>query len=240
MNISRDHAFRLQYTIHPWTQDAIIEEVVRNGYTSKEQPFWIKYDVRSVDHSSLWSSYHEEPAPGDFFYRLYPLAEWYWETNSVTPLIMPLAMEVEHLFTKMTRIKVFIQKPGEPIAAHRDLVPGNRYEHIGSEYEARVGQYSGVYRGHRNLVMGENTRHRDQKYLNLKIPLSAQPDNPGKPFIIAKDGERQYLMSDDNFYFLNEYDMFHGCDAVDFYRGVLFIDGILDMEALEAEPKLDF
>ena len=40
--------------------------------------------------------------------------------------------------------------------------------------------------------------------------------------------------------FLNEYDMFHGCGAVDFHRGVIFIDGILNMEALEAEPKLDF
>ena len=240
MNISQEHAFRLEYKIQPQIQNAIIKEVLKSGYTTTEQPFWVQHDVRSVDHSSLWGSYDDEPAPRDFYYRLYPQADWHWETNNITPLIMPLAMQVEHLFEKMTRIKVFIQKPGESIAAHRDLVPGNRYEHIGSAFEARLGAYSGVYWGSRNLRMGENTRHRDQKYLNLKIPVSERLDDSGKSFIIATNGVKRYLLADDNFYLLNEYEMFHGCDFVDFYRGVIFIDGLLDMEALEAETKLDF
>ncbi len=238
--ISHDHAFRLRNKIHPYTQDAIIENVVKGGYTSDEQPFWLKYDVRSLEHASIWGTYDEEPNPPDFFYRLYEDAEWYWEENEVAELVKPLATEVEHLFTKMTRIKAFVQKPGEPISAHRDLTPGHQYRLIANPFQASLGGYSGIFQGHRNLRMPLNTRHSDQKYLNLKIPLSADPASGGKPYIVAKDGVKRYLKSEDHFYFLNEYEMFHGCDAVDFYRGVVFIDGILDMDALEAEPKLDF
>lgn len=240
MNISRDHAFRLRYNIHQWTQDAIIAEAVAGGYTSKIQPFWLKYDVRSLDRDSIVGSYATEKAPGDFFYRLDPRAAWYWEDNGVALLVKPMIAEVGHLFTKVTRIKVFIQKPDMEIASHRDLMPGNNYRSIGGKYKPTVGVFNGTFVGHPNLHVEPNTRHRDQKYLNLKIPLSADPGNPGKPFIIDKDGQKEYLVSDDCFYFLNEYEIFHGCDAVNFYRGVIFVDGMLNMEALEAEPKLDF
>jgi len=238
--ISREHAFRLRYKIHPYTQDAIIENVVRRGYTEPEQPFWLKYDVRSLEHASIWGTYDEEPSPPDFFYRLYPDAEWYWEDNEVAELVKPITAEVEHLFIKMTRIKAFVQKPGEPIAAHRDLTPSHEYRHITNPFQAAVGGYSGYFQGHRNLRMPPNTRHSDQKYLNLKIPLSADPERGGKPYIVPTDGVKRYLKAEDHFYFLNEYSIFHGCDEVDYYRGVIFIDGILNMDAIRDEPKLDF
>ena len=238
-NISRNHAFRLPYKIHPWHQQMIIEEALATGYKSEAQPYWVKHDIRSLHPDSVAGTYQGDKAPGDFFYRLDPRAEWVWEDNEAAETLRPYIEDIGHLFTKMTRIKAFIQIADMEIAAHRDLVPGNEYRNFQSPRNPQLGTMSGIFEGHKRLRWQPNTRHADQKYLNLKVPLTTHPSEGGKPYIWDNDGKK-YLRSEDHLYFLNEYEMFHGCDAVPYYRGVIFIDGILNMEAVEAEPKLDF
>jgi hypothetical protein len=154
-------------------------------------------------------------------------------------LVKSLLEPVEHLFTKLTRVAAFVQTPGMRIGAHRDLIPGNSYKHIQSPYSQKFGGYSGVYRGDPNLIVENNTRHPDQRYLNLKIPISSDPNNSGEPYI-HNGKDKLYLKSNDCYYFINEYEIMHGCDPVNFYRGVIFIDGIINMDVLEQEPKLNF
>ncbi len=235
--ISSDYAFRIGHRISPNVQQAIIHEVLTHGQTANVQPFWVKCDVRSMDRPRGGS----ENPPEDFFYRLDPRTAWHWEDTPLANMVRPMVDSVEHLFTKLTRVKVFIQKPHMAISAHRDLVPGNEYKHISGVYTPTIiGTYCGIYHGHPNLPVEPNTRHRDQKYLNLKIPLTSVEGNYGKPYIIGKSEGKEYLSADGHFYFLNEYEIFHGCDVVDFPRGIIFVDGILDMESLKNEPKLEF
>ncbi len=235
--VSQDLAFKIPYRFHPYVQDAVIEEAIASGYVSDAQPFWIKHDVRSLVSESVDGTWTEKQ-PGDFFYRMDPRAEWFWEDNETAKMLKPTISQVQHLFTKMTRVKVFVQKPDMEIAAHRDLIAGNKYRFIKGPTKPSPGAYSGVYQGHPSLIVEDNTRHSDQKYLALKIPVSADPVSGGRAYVIG-DGKKKYLRAADYLYFLNEYE-FHGCDPVDFHRGVVFVDGILNMEALGKERKIGF
>jgi hypothetical protein len=231
------HAFRIDYKINAETQASIIEETIKHGYTEEAEPYWW-LDARTLDSNSV-EDIKKFPQRG-FQLRLDPRANWHWEDNTVVPAIRPLIESVEHLFTSLTRIGVFIQKPNRKIIAHRDLIPGNEYKLLRNAHDSELGLYDGTFLGHPDLSVEPNTRHSDQKYLNLKIPVSMRVGDAGKPFIINERGEKEYLRAHDHFYFLNEYEILHGCDAVDFGRGVIFIDGMLDMKALELEPKIYF
>jgi len=228
-----ENAFCINHAIDPGIQKEIIDLVVADGFTVESQLFWLKYNVRSLVQSTVPNS---QGAQEDYFYRLDPTVGWFWENTPVTALVRPLITNIEYLFSKLTRVKIFVQKPGMEIPAHRDLVPGNEYKFLTDEFSSTIGSYCGIYKGHPKLVMEPNTRHSEQKYLNLKIPLSTSEKNHGKPFIFV-DGVKTYHSSKNRFYFLNEYEIFHGCDPVDFYRGVIFVDGILDMKVLDAEQK---
>ena len=234
--ISPKHVKFLNYDlkIHPYHQDAIIEHVVREGYTDDVQPFWLKYDVRSLNEDSVAGTYEDGPVPGDFHYRLDPRAEWKWDQNPVKDILVNQLLVVWHLFHKMTRVKVFIQKPGMDIPAHRDFIAGNQYKHFKDRYNSQFGMFYGVYTSHPNLQVETNTRHADQGYYTLKIPITSQPSDHGKPYIIDPDGKKQYIQSNDRAYLLNEVEVYHGCEPVDFYRGVVFVDGIINMAAIDA------
>jgi hypothetical protein len=234
--ISDNHAFCLDRKIHPIIQQTIIDLVMEHGYVAEHEPQWMQCPLRSLDRSTMEST---ENHIKDFHYRLDPQTEWYWEDNEVVPVVRPLIESVEHLYTKLTRVRVFIQLPFSNIITHRDLVSGNDYKFIANAYSPEPGTYCGTFLGHPELTVEPNTRHRDQKYLNLKIPLTTKVGDSGKAFIIG-EGSKQYLVANDRFYFLNEYEIFHGCDPVEYHRGIIFVDGILNMEALELEPKLDF
>ena len=234
--ISDDHAFCLDRRVHPEIQQSIIELVMEHGYMIEPEPQWVQISLRTLDRSTMKDT---ENHIKDFHYRLDPQTEWYWEDNAVVPVVRSLIENIEHLYTKLTRIRAFIQLPFTSVIPHRDLIPGNDYNHIENAYSPEPGAFCGTFMGHPELFVEPNTRHRDQKYLNLKIPLTTKVGDSGKAYII-EEGTKKYLVANDRFYFLNEYEIFHGCDPVEFHRGIIFVDGILNMKELKSERKLNF
>ena len=235
-----DYAFRLPYKIHPYHQDAIIEETVKLGSIDEDRPYFIRHEVRTLVPESIDGAYYGSmpPTDADFFFRLNPVGEWQWLDNAAAEVLKPYHEMVRHLFVKLTRVKVFIQRPGHIIHPHRDLVPGNQYEGLDDPYTQAPGDFNGVYAGHPLIPTAPNTRHADQKYLNLKVPLTSQPGNHGLPYLVWNGG-RYFIDSRDHMYCINEVELLHGVEPVEFYRGIVFFDGIMDIEAIEAE-KIPF
>ena len=237
--VHSDHAFRLRHRISHADQNAIIEYIVKNGYDVDSIPIWHRCDIHSLDFESVSGMYVGKPVPSDFYFRMWLDAEWHWEDTWLAEKVQELVRPVRHLFTKFTRIKAVVQRPGTVLNPHRDLATGNVYKHLRGPYNSKLGRFTGVYQGRKNVLIPANTRHRDQKYLNLKIPLSVHPTDPG-PLYIMHGEEKQYLDAQGHYFFLQEYPIFHGCEASDFHRGVILVDGLLNMEAVEEEYKLNF
>lgn len=234
--IDLDYAFVLpEHKIHPYHQDAIIEEAVKLGTVADENPVFVRHDVRVVDWEKTDIPYDGDTPPADFYYRLEPESHWKWLDNDAATILRPYVEGVAHLFHHITRVKVFLQTPGMAINAHRELVPGNHYRAIRSPLDSSYGASSGVYQGEQGVRVSENDRHKAQRYLTVKVPLTSQPGDPGRPYVV-KD-ERVFFNTHDCLYAINEYEMAHGAEPVDFWRGVSFIDGILDMQALEWAMK---
>jgi hypothetical protein len=219
-------------------------------YAGKDTtPFWRLKIVRSVDSASVPESalrwFATEAAPDQTFHRwayqcrLDDTLQWRWLDEDAGRRISAILAPIAPCFQLITRVNINLQIPGQNLPMHRDLVAGNEYDGLDSETHWRPGKRRLRYicdpwlEKVRPLA---NREHRNGGYYAVRIPLSERPDDPGLPYIVH-DNQKWYYATKDRVFFLNEYEVYHGADPVDFWRGVIFVAGILDPAHLQALDK---
>ena len=219
----------------------------KGGLEGSAAPCWAALPVTDVATSSIppgvqaWLEQNpDNRVTWTYLSRLDPDLEWRWLDHEASHLLRRLLEPWQGLFRKITRVKIFVQLPGQRIEPHRDLVAGHRYEHMMDPESAAPGPVPAVYLGRAwmaDLLPGpERTIHHEQGYLSLKIPISERPGDPGRPYVVAGP-ERVVFSSDDHLYFMNEYEVLHGAEVAEFHRGVVFVDGIHAPEAMRAVER---
>lgn len=203
------------------------------------QKFWTSLILRTIDRSSLPEAVRDfDNSKLEFFYRQRPEIRWEWIDNEATAMVRELVKPVERLFTKLTRVKIFLQVPGLRTPMHKDLVAGNFYK-VKGPYTYLRGHTFVKHLGDEALnkldPAPDTAMHRKQGYFALKIPLTEIAGDYGKQVIITK--KPYFYFHGGNYYFLNEA-CWHGAEASPFYRGVIFVDGLMDMEAVRAIDPL--
>lgn len=212
-------------------------------------PFWRLKVLRSVDPASVPESvlhwFATEAAPGQTFARwayqcrLDDTLSWRWLDEDAGQRITAILAPIARCFQLVTRVNINLQIPGENLPMHRDLVAGNEYDGLESETHWRPGPRRLRYTGDPWLEKVRplaNREHRSGGYYAVRIPLSERPDDPGLPYIVHGD-QKWHYSTKERVFFLNEYEVYHGADPVDFWRGVIFIAGILDPTQLQALDK---
>lgn len=81
-----------------------------------------------------------------------------------------------------------------------------------------------------------DTQHKANNNLAIKFPLTDNPGDNGCP-VLQVDGDVMKYSVGNHAFALNEVELFHGSMPVNHTRGVLFLDGIIDIDALMALPR---
>ena len=184
-----------------------------------QEAFWKSFTLMSTEKNIPHNS--QPKGLSDFWQRHHTELDWQWISSDITDLVKNEISKIRHLYLHLNRVKILLQNPGTTVPMHKDPVAGSKY---GGQVFSPPDP---------DIEIKENTYHRDQNYLCIKIPLTSQPKNNGEPRLEI-GGKRYRYEVGRNFFLLNEIEMTHGADPVDFYRGVIFIDGLLNMEAVGA------
>ena len=157
--------------------------------------------------------------------RMDPTKDWEWKTDPLSQTVKRLVEPFVHHYSHLTRVELLIQKPGEAVYCHKDRITGQIYNGIVSTvgFEEDWEKYGPV-------CNADPTQHEKQRFFGGRLSLGAC----GKSYIlqsISSRPEKVYYHYDNQFFFLNE-DVFHGADAVGFWRGVVFFDGIQNPEVM--------
>jgi hypothetical protein len=207
---------------------------------------WVGKPIRGVNKKSLPTPLIDMPATRyEFMLRHDPRIEWEWEVDEVSELTQELIRPIKHFYKHITRVKILMQIPGFEIPAHRDITPGNTYDNMQNEFIGHIGATNQiVYRGpkwlHDVFPIIESNLHAQQGYYALKIPIDLDNTDRRSYVIDVVDFDPKQGYKDKKIYYdfggqpywLNEYECLHGVDAGSEWRGVLFMDGILDMDAI--------
>lgn len=226
--------------------------------TAQEQQSIIDYAYQSVDHWSgqvqVWAQGDDSYDPTDCFgriqitrlteasrqrafqdpnissdwlnwaCRLDPDLEWEWVDTPITPVIKNIVGRISHLYERFNRALILVQKPGSAIAMHTDKVMRNSYQ--GEMFDP--GPTTQLFTHDNDLHWAKN------RYLTLKFPLTEKPGDNGAPLIEIDHQVYRYDVGR-SLFAINEVDAKHGAAAVGHRRGVLFLDGILDMSRLSQD-----
>jgi len=202
------------------------------------KPFWISDGCRSLVESQYTEELSEQMG-GRYTYlnRLNPNSQWNWIEGSIKDIVSKYLKRLERIIPNPTRISVIMQIPGKEVPLHRDLVVGEVYNNMKCSTETTWGKHKLPYRGdpwlekYVNIV--DRGLHRKQAYYGLRIPLTERESDNGFPYL------RDHVNNEDipydvgrNIFLLNEATVEHGARACDFYRGVVIVDGLLNLEAL--------
>lgn len=166
-----------------------------------------------------------------------------WLDNPITQEFYDnIFLKIKHLFKFVSRIIILRLEPGYPIPFHKETSYLGNYTNL----ESHLGRYI----SNKSLITPENEHllndrfayrvdrehHAKQKGYGLRLPLTTVAGNNGNTLLKIGDELLKYDTKD-MLFALNEVDIFHGAAATEFQRGVIYIDGILDMNAVAAEPK---
>ena len=160
--------------------------------------------------------------------RLHPELEWEWVDTPITDILKSYVKQIEHLYIKFNRVLILVQKPMSQIPFHTDKAVRNFY----GEEQFTPGPATDI------LFQDNNYHWEFNRYLTLKFPLTSIPLDNGKPMIKIDDVEYQYNVNN-KLFAINEVDILHGAKAVEHQRGVVFLDGLLNYEALKKETWFD-
>ena len=233
-----------EFTIE--NQRAVIEWTRENGHVlpvenKKNKPFWLGSVLTSVDEAQMAHVPEEKRDRWMYQSRLRSDLNWNWKPGLATDLVKEALKPYDHLIEKITRVVVAIQIPGIEIRAHRDFAAGNTYHGMVGKHSTLAGSLELMYEGDEWLPglqdIKPSDQHKQQKYLSLKIPIS-EKEEPGRPYVL-RDGVKIYYSSENHLFFLNEAEVLHGSEAVDYQRGLILVNGIFDAEAVEKEHLLD-
>jgi hypothetical protein len=253
MELDERYLFALEHAIDPDDQAAIVAIVRREGKPFRgvypePRPMWTVRSLAEPDPDAVpeqgraWLASQAPDGPSlgrwGYYARLDPDARWIWTESEASPLVRRLLEPVLPLYRRLTKVNVVLQIPGEALPRHRDLVYGNTYW-LASPHHWKSGPHRLTYEGEpwvQNVAPIHSASHEEGRYLCLKIPLSERPDDAGSPYADV-EGQRHYYTSRNRFFFLNEAEMLHGAEPVTFWRGVVFVNGILDADAIRRVPK---
>lgn len=168
--------------------------------------------------ASLQKVFTEMQREPDFWLRHRTDLNWQWQTHELP--IQELIEPVLPYYKVLTRVASLVLKPGESVPPHRDRVDGNLYEDGRLTLNANVSH--------------TNSFHKDNQYLALKIPLIFSAEKYGRPYLV-KGEQRNYYNFSYSCYAIDEYTVQHGVEPVDYWRGVIVMDGILNLEKVYAD-----
>lgn len=232
------------YSISFDDQQKLIDYTLKHGWVVPSEmnvlpPFWVGMSLTDVPQEE--KAHIPEEHRGRWMYLVRNRVElgWFWRDIEIAPIVQRALEPMKPYFSAFTRVTIFLQVPNQALPPHRDLLPGNEYRDMESSHLTFSGDKKLRYEGDPWFAefdrFESNEFHRDQKFFNLKIPLSQNPNSPGKPYVIWQ-GKKYHYDSQGRFFFLNEVEIEHGADPVPFYRGVIFVDGTLNLKALENFP----
>lgn len=198
----------LPYQVEPSHQVSIIREVVQNG---SDLGVWHSYPIRGCKSLNDLEAYDN---------RLNSELPWEYFQNPLKDLVQELVSPLCSFYSP-TRIKIFVQKPNESLREHCDKL----------EYKnnALFRDFLKTEQFHDFFV---EPFHQAQKCLTIKIPLSEIPGDNGKGYFLYQ-GMKYYLKPGNNFYMFNESKLRHGADPCSHFRGVIFLDGVINLVELE-------
>jgi hypothetical protein len=257
MALGEKYLFAIDHAVAADDQASILSAVLREGtwirglYRGPElPPMWKWRGLAEPDPASIpaegraWLA-SQLPRGGPtlsrwgYHARLALDADWIWTDSAAVPVVRRILEPLLPLYRRLTKVNVILQVPGEPITAHRDLVHGNTYDDLESPHHTNLGPHRLRYEGEpwiEEVAPIRSASHEENLYLCLKIPLSERPDDAGNPFVELR-GKRHHYTSRNQIFFLNEVEMLHGADPAPFWRGVVFVNGILNVDELRRIPK---
>ena len=200
--------FSLPYQIDSSQQIAIIKESVKNG---TNLDVWYSYSIRG-------SKSHTDAEIYDN--RLNPDYPWEYFDTPLTKLIQELIAPLASFYSP-TRIKVFIQKQNLALREHCDKL----------EYKNN-SLFRDFLKTEQFHDFFTEPAHQAQDCLALKIPVSDVAGDNGKGFIYHK-GRKYHLHPGNSFYMFNESRLRHGADPCPHFRGVIFLDGLINLKELQ-------
>ena len=181
------------------------------GWTSMQ----IRRPVRPEDRSQT------------YYGRFRPDIEWEWCSNPVTDIVRPIIEPLtQGLYHRITRVVVLMVNPSVTLKMHRDPVPGHDYGMGPLDMASDVTDRT------------PNRYHDQNRYLAIKTAITTRQGDNGMPVLRLQDSAQEYRYDTWRRWFsLNEIEMIHGARPVDHARGVLWIDGIINMQAYDALPR---
>jgi len=143
--------------------------------------------------------------------------KWEWRRKKTSQMIKNLLEPLSGII-QFTRVFTLVRRPGEPAITHADVA----YDH----------SYSTGWTSKPELH-GNNPEHHHNNYAAIRIPLSEKDGDNGLPYLYIDD-QPYYYNAGKNLFVIDEIRNPHGADPIDFYRGVVFVDGFVDFEKLQA------
>ena len=238
----KNYLFSISPKISYEDQVFLIDYVKKNGALLPAEigipSFWIGKGLTSVPKDIIDQVDPKNRGLWYYYARLNKDIIWSWNKNQAAEKVQELLAPIKYLFESFTRVSLIVQIPGMSIPAHRDLVVGDTYFNMESEQLTFKGKKKLQFKGPDWFKDFNNCVdiHKKHLYLNLKIPISENPNSCGNPFIIH-DGQKKYYSSDSSYFFLNEAEIEHGADSCQFYRGVIFVDGFINVDQLHSLKK---
>jgi hypothetical protein len=231
--------FVLPFTITPEQQKFIIQSAIdanmlidyeievpgRENLVRKEankKMIWEphRFITQETKQSAIFGS--KPTIDGDVLYdhclnRFNRDIKWTWRNTPASQLIQQILSPLEGI-VEFTRIFTLVRKPGESAPTHTDVAYGHSYKEGYVTYPEFTGNLQD---------------HHDNNYAAIRIPLTEMAGNNGLPYLYMNE-KPYYYNAGTNLYVIDEVRHAHGADPVDFHRGVVFVDGFVDFDKLEA------
>ncbi len=236
--------FATPYKISHQDQLALLDHVARDGAELPLEgdipPHWVGMGLTLPQKKYLEKAPQAHLGWWTYLSRLDRSIEWDWVDHPASQIVQKILSPLLPYYVRFTRVSLIIQIPGRMIPAHRDIVVGDTYDNMRDHYMTLMGHERMLFKGKEWFEYNESRHgrdtHKSQFYLNLKIPLSTQAEEPGKPFVILNKKKISYS-SHNHLFFLNEALIEHGAEPCAYPRGVVFVDGFFDLRKLHSLPQ---
>lgn len=224
-------------------QLALSEAPAGQAFAGQPAPFWLGQSIRGLDRKSIPDCLKDiDPFKIEVFLRNDERVEWYWIENEVASYAKEVLEPTFKFYKKLTRIKILLQIPGYEVHPHRDITVGNMYDRMDNPFRGIIGKNGLMYyRGpewlHTIYPQKETNLHAEMEYFALKVPLDLD-NKKCRSYLLSVDDflkpipDRNYIYYDyqSQPYWLNEVECLHGVSPGEEWRGVIFMDGILDID----------
>lgn len=195
-------------------QEGLITSIMMNGVPHF---IWMTFQYRRpVLTQELIDQFKKLNRMPDYWLRSRTDLEWQWVDSAQTSRVKVIINSLAPYIKSLTRVQSLILIPGNALPSHTDKVAGTRYGN--NDYIFGLGYEN------------ENQFHHNNDYLAIKIPLFSE-QGFGRPFIEI-DGKIHEFAPDGHVYVINEVEIKHGAYPVDYPRGVIVMDGILNLDAI--------